>query len=688
MLIIGTYREKEMPEDHPVSELLKCIQVRRKQLMESMHISNLTLQDVHDFITVLLNSYHEETLELAKVVYAKVDGNAFFLVQFLTVLRDDKYLKYDLSTMKWTWDESSIRKGTVVSDSVLAILTEKMGKLPDSHQRILQILACMGSTFDEHVVDLVSQGLDRLLSRKWASKDPSEELTSNILEALIIDGLLECLRTDLSGNRTLCFPHDQIKRAVRSLVVEDSLLELKLEIGQILYAERAQIDFQTVLFTVVDLWNGVSELFISQEMKSMLVDLNFQAGRKALESCAFEASMEYLRTAIDAIPPETRWAGQYKLTLQLYNTLLKAEYSNGSWESLYEDIHIVLAQKDRPIHDKMSAYNTYITALSTHQNKHLDAIQVSVDVLSKLGIKFRPKLGKIAVLGALIKTKLLLRDHPLESVLERGEMTDENKTMAISILRTVNASLYGSNPDLFMCTVLRTVRWSLKYGISKHSSRCIGLYGLVEMALGDVEGGTKACKLAIQLAEKQRLMSSEYAPTAIAYGFVLPWTTSIYVCQKWMLNGYNVGLQEGDLEYAFINITLYCFMCYSSGKPLVDLEADMRDYANQMAENNQTLQLNFLSLTWQTVLNLMNRGCDDPTILVGEVMKQEKMLELADREKLAPLRAQLQCHRLQLAVYYGDYELASQLLVIEVGKTHDMEDSVLTLKNGRWYDVP
>ena len=87
----------------------------------------------------------------------------------------------------------------------------------------------------------------------------------------------------------------------------------------------------------------------------------------------------------------------------------------------------------------------------------------------------------------------------------------------------------------------------------------------------------------------------------------------------------------------------------------------MRDYAGHMKEYNQELQLQFLKLTWQTILNLMGR-CDNVTVLTGEAMNEDEMLKAADQDKNPPLRSQLQCHRLQLAVYYRNFELAGKLI--------------------------
>jgi predicted ATPase len=156
-------------------------------------------------------------------------------------------------------------------------------------------------------------------------------------------------------------------------------------------------------------------------------------------------------------------------------------------------------------------------------------------------------------------------------------------------------------------------------------------------------------------------MKSEYAPTSSVYGFVYPWTHPLQNCQKKLYESYNVGIQNGDKEYAMMNIALYAFFCYSCGKALVDLEADVRDYAGQMEQFNMMLQLKFLSLTWQTVLNLLGRS-DEPLILTGEAMNQANLLQEAERENNQPLRVQLYCHQLQLAVYFGDFDLASSLI--------------------------
>ena len=714
MLIISAYRDDDeimMPTKTSsdgsdsatitILDRLEDIQIQQNKVVTHIEVAALPLNVVHDYINDLLNvssDYYEASMELASIAYRKVNGNIFFLIQFLTALRDGGLLRYNLGLMKWTWDTTAIQKSTVVSNNVLSVLMQKMNKLPSKMKQIVAIASCLGASFEESVVDIIVRGLEDVDDKAVTTngidkgvmfiephdgdKSSAEEnrTTKEILDSIVQEGLLERLADTLgryddgpSTTRSYCFAHDQIEFAAQVLLLREasSIQRFKLQIARILYKNRLQFDYSSLLFTIVSFWNEGKEFITDKDELQLMIELNYEAGKKALESSAFEASVAYFRSAIDLIPPEKLWSSKPTTTkntttktstLQLYNSLVKAEYSNGNWNKLHDDINVILGRQEISILDKMVAYSTWITTISSYEHKHDAAISLAVDVLSKLGVTFRPSLGKLGVVGGLIKTKLLLRTKPLEGLFDQPEISDAGKIAALDIIVAMTSSLYAANPDLYMCTILKTLRWSLKYGNTKYTSRCIALYGVVDMALGSIQAGTKACDIALRLAEKQGLMDSEYAPITMVYGFVYPWTTSLQSCGNHLLRGYNIGLVRGDLEFAFINVVMYCFFCFCAGKPLSDLEADMRDYARQMREFKMELQLQFLCLTWQTILNLMGRNDGDPLVLTGEVMSQDDMLLAAERDQNPPLRVQLYCHRLQLAVFFNDYVRAAHLI--------------------------
>ncbi|CAJ1931131.1 unnamed protein product [Cylindrotheca closterium] len=254
----------------------------------------------------------------------------------------------------------------------------------------------------------------------------------------------------------------------------------------------------------------------------------------------------------------------------------------------------------------------------------------------------------------------------MDSILQNGEMDDAHKLVALDLLTAVNSSLYAVNPDLMVSSVLKIMRWSLKYGTSEHTCRSLGVFALVDFALGTVKTAQKPCKLAIELAKKQNLMETQHAPISAAYGFVLPWIEPMSGRAKELYLGYQIGCETGDLEFGMMNIALYGFFCFSIGKPLSNLEADFADYSKQMQDCNMELQRNFLCLTWQIVLNLLGRS-DDSISMDGEAMSEDAMLATAKEANNPPLRAQLYCHKLQLCVYFGNFELGATMLS-ETGK--------------------
>ena len=635
-------------------------------------LHNLSLPIMQQYIADLFNlGLDQDVLDLATIVYKRVDGNIFFAMQFLTALRDAGQLYYSIAHMKWTWKLTEIQASTVVASNVLAVLMNQMDHLPPETKALLQVVACLGPSFPDKLVEMIWTNLQELPHVEMVL--PHEILTLKRPKELLADlearGLIEQLSDNTATNtkttsHIYCFSHSQIGLAVHEMLDPSTMPRIKYQIGRVLFENKAYLEYHNLLFVMVDLWNAGAEHVHGSKQNRILIELNLEAGQKALESSAFGASVQYLHHAVDRIPKAKRWTTEYyDLTLSIYNCLIKAEYSNGTMGPVREHASEIIAQKDRPFLDKIDAYTALIIVLSTHERNHSEAIALALVVVSQLGTNFWLQGGKLSVVGSLVKTKKLLSKTPLDTLLNKDEMQDQPKLIALDILSTVSSSMYASNPDLLMCSVLKTLRWSLKYGICKDTAKCVSFYGLVEMALGNAELGTKACKLAVKLAERHDLMTTEYSPTSAVYGFVLPWTTPLHSCANQLVAGYNCGLETGDLHYGFMNIVLFCFFCYCMGKPCKALEADMREYAKQMREYDQSLQLQFLSLTWQLILNLMGQCDGNPAVLKGEEMDYEAMLKAADDDKNPPLRGQTQCHRLQLAVYYRDFDLAAKLIV-------------------------
>lgn len=98
-------------------------------------------------------------------------------------------------------------------------------------------------------------------------------------------------------------------------------------------------------------------------------------------------------------------------------------------------------------------------------------------------------------------------------------------------------------------------------------------------------------------------------------------------CLNELVEGRAELLRSGRTNDAVNSILAYATVYLNVGLPLAPLEADLQSYQQEAVQfgSPYTVQLVFLFFR-QTILNLCQLDVKNPTILVGEVMDQEKEL--------------------------------------------------------------
>ena len=88
-------------------------------------------------------------------MFEKTGGNAFFLIQFVAALAEDRLIAFDSDTHAWRWDIDRIRaKGFTAN--VADLMAAKLKRLPKATQEALGLLACLGNVAAIAALDLVS----------------------------------------------------------------------------------------------------------------------------------------------------------------------------------------------------------------------------------------------------------------------------------------------------------------------------------------------------------------------------------------------------------------------------------------------------------------------------------------------------------------------------------------------------
>ena len=316
LLVIGCYRSNEVDDTHLVSKMISNLNKYNASSTENsiVHLTELTVGNfnvtqTNELLVQLLSREAQETQGLAQICHKKTDGNVLFLITYLSMLHDQNLLEYNLGTTKWTWKESMIESQTGSTENVVSILQGRLESLPSNVKELLQVAACLGSSFEASILSQVWRtfgGLD----------DGGTSVLRSLLDTAVTAGFIETY--GLSGYR---FVHDKIQEAVLSIVDKKNLRELKAQIGEILVANLDDDVLETQLFIVTNLLNEGfrSSRGINDRIK--MAGYNLQAAKKAVRLSAFESASRYALLGIGFLPDD-KWTHHYGLTLDLYGLTL------------------------------------------------------------------------------------------------------------------------------------------------------------------------------------------------------------------------------------------------------------------------------------------------------------------------------------------------------------------------------
>lgn len=634
LLCIGAYRDNEVSQDHPLVKTLESIEMAGGDV-SALEIGNLSFENINDLIADTIGHVQSECQDLAKLIVEKTQGNAFFTTQFLKALNEEELLFFDNKKESWAYDLAKIREKNI-TDNVVEFIADKAKTLPEDTQKILQIGACIGPEFDLVFLEKINQ-TNSLNTIKVLQK--AEEM-----------GLVINREVDYK------FSHDRIQQAVFSMIDERVRLNIHLLIGRALKEEIKGDAAAEKFFDMVNHLNMAKSLLRDRQDLKELTSFNLEAGRKAKESAAFEASLKYLDTGIDMMNEleASPWQSEYAAILALYSLGAEVSYLRGDFEKMDRYVNQVL-DNATDLLDKLKPYETRILAYKA-ENKLMDSIKTGLEYLEQLGEKFPKKPSLPWVMKDLIATKIKLRGKTIDDLKEYPVMTDREKLAAMRIIADIASSSYWATPNLFPLLIFRMVHMSLKYGNTDLSAFSYGSYGVIMCGiLGDMKNGYEFGKLSLFLLDKfgaKEWITQIYTPI---YCLIINWNDHIDETLKPLQDSYHIGLETGAIEFACVNTNIYCIHAYLSGKPLVRTEEETRAYSERFLEFKQETNYNYNEVYRQPMLNFLGET-DDPVRMVGDAYDEDKMLVQNQERNDNTGLFFLHFNKLILCYYFEAYE--------------------------------
>ena len=144
LMLVGTYRAKELASDHPLRELLADL--HREQQVLRLELDGLQTRDVATLVAGLSDVPADSTDELlARSLEQNTNGNPFFITELVRGLNDSGALVNERGHVRLKADRDLTGQLPI---SITETLSRRMARIDPNVERCLQVGAVFGDEFD------------------------------------------------------------------------------------------------------------------------------------------------------------------------------------------------------------------------------------------------------------------------------------------------------------------------------------------------------------------------------------------------------------------------------------------------------------------------------------------------------------------------------------------------------------
>ncbi|OQY46378.1 MAG: hypothetical protein B6242_07890 [Anaerolineaceae bacterium 4572_78] len=544
------YRENEVSDSHPLMQTVAALH-KQESKVTILHLENLSHDDVGKLIADTLNVTTDAVSCLTGLVYEKTHGNPFFVSEFMKSLYHEELLAFDFSTQTWLWDVDKIRSKDLASN-VVDLIANKIQTLPTQSRQLLQLAACIGSTFDLETLSVIN---------KNTISDTFSMLWQTITEGLIVPlderyRLMENFDEEQEQCTALCqarfkFQHNRIQQAAYTLIPHDKKTSVHLEIGRLLLANVPDSDMPEHVFDIVNQLNKGKKLIDDHDEKMTLAKLNLQAGKRAKNGTAYQPAFEYLETGINLLDDNSRQT-EYQLIYQLYKEIGETVFLAG--DSANSDMYLNIAlEHANSKFDEARVYTIKIIQFAA-QGKFKDAVGIGTTALRMLGMNV-PDADDPVAIKKLTQIEMALyqknmQKYSVEDLYHLPLMQDETMKICTETIAIMSDSIAILFPHLLGFYITNLVNTTIKYGLSRVSPVGFVFNSIVQASVfHDLSSAYRFIALALKTHEERLRYRNIAAKIYYLYGNYAILKKHIKVSIDYFKKAYQTGFEVGDIVY-------------------------------------------------------------------------------------------------------------------------------------------
>jgi predicted ATPase len=621
IFIIGTIRVAEAKSDSNIfsenqqsnhNMILASDDENERSYITYICVEKLQMFELNNMISIILHMEERAIQSLSSLVMNKTDGNPFYVINFLEMLHSTGLLSQGLDD-KWNWDENRIRLQTNVADNLIQVLEARLLRIPSHARSILQIASFIGNEFTSNILSLILHEEQDMIEGEYSFERHSmEEIRKRISFALVLateEGLLE----STIDSTVFKFAHDKIRQALYEDLMPDhgERQLLHLRIGQLILESlkshhNSQICDERSIFLATNNLNRALNVIETLDTRVEIARLNLRAGKSAIAKSDFVLASEYLRAALQLLPPTTSWTSHYDLCMDLFCIAANVEKILGCYDRCDELVKEILKNADSLEH-QCAAYEIQINCLAAKGDIKA-AVILGLDILRKLRVPLPGKFSMGLVAKEFLLVKLALGRKPIERILDKPELTDQRMINVLSVMTSVrfNTFLLGdSYKEIFVFMVLRTFRITIKCGLSPlHAPFALIAWGTLHAAMGDYNTAIRCSQIAFSIIDKLNSESIRGRASLISYGTLYFWRHRLDegISDKILL-AYHHAMSNGDIFFAKFGVVAWIVIKTYWDDPISAIHEHARIIVREMREDNAKQALLLTLPTWQYVSN-------------------------------------------------------------------------------------
>lgn len=659
LLIIGAYRDNEVDLHHPLVLTLAEIKKAGGNVNE-ISLQPLRETDLCQLVAETLDTEQQQVSELTKLIMQKTDGNPFHVNQFMRSLHENGLLKFEEDRREWTWDVRRIRKEEITSN-VVELMVRKIRRLPEQTQKMLWLAACIGNRFTLDALAVVNESRqNEAADQLWEAVRQGLILPIGNTYKLVAETNVESVDTEGSLDHLQVeyrFLHDRVQQAAYSLIATDKQQEIHCRIGRLLRDGGNAKTREERLFDIVNHLNIGKSLLDNPEERLDLARLNLQAGRKALQSSAYDPAAGFLTAGMELLP-ENSWNQQYELTLDLYKAGTEAEYMRLNGESGDRLGNAVLKHARRPL-DTVDVYELRIQHEMT-QARLWEAVRAGMEGIALLGVHFPKKASLWRVLLAFIGIKRRLLGKSIDDLRALPEMTDPEKIGALRLLMRVTPAAYQYSPELMALMICKEMELILRYGTSVYAVQAYGSWAaIVCEVLGDVRNTFELGKLGLELSQEYSNKDVQARAGFFFATFHQHWMDPQREAEPLLLKIQPGLIEGGDIQFFGYSVYMTTYTNFFSGGRIEPLVPRFQQATVTLDKLNVENMLTVAKIGHQVSLNLTGKA-EILDRLSGESFDSRK--ELPHLAAIQDLTGSYFARLMDtvLAYFFGNYHRAAE----------------------------